>query len=103
MQVKALDAQYKIGETATKLAAKAQELDTAYGVTASAAAAAKKAQDLGDSLTGARVTPAVNYLTAKAIEGYTMGLENLQQVKTAIENQEAAQAQIADIDMKKSD
>ena len=65
----------------------AKALDEKYGLVSTAAALATKAQEMGDSITGARVTPAVAYLTEQA---YAAGVQLQDGYKAAQEGSAAA-------------
>lgn len=64
--------QDKVVAAATSLDAKfnivsnAKALDEKYGLVSTATALATKAQEMGDSITGARVTPALEFITTQA-------------------------------------
>lgn len=82
---KMIESRYNIAETV-------KGLDTKWALSATVLAVAKKAKTLGDSITGSRVTPAVDYLSSKAIESYNTGVQNLQHVRSCIEANALEQA-----------
>lgn len=91
-QAKLLDAKYNIYDKTTAVLAKAQDLNTQYSIAVLALSLAQRAQAIGDSLTGTRVTPAVEYLTCTAFDTYNTSITNLQTLKTSIETTAEAQA-----------
>lgn len=93
-QTKALNAKYKIGEKSAAVMQAAKDIDAKYALTATAMNAAKTAQALGDSLTGKRVTPAVEYLYAAALESLNAGVSNLQKIKAAVEEQAKVSSEV---------
>ena len=82
--------QDKIVSTATSLDSKfnivstAKALDEKYSILSTATSLATKATAMGDSLTGARVTPAIEYISTKA---YAVG-DSLQNEYIAVKNEE---------------
>jgi len=93
-QSKLLDTKYNISENVEKLTAKAKELSEFYSIHEKTLGAAKKCQKLGDSLTGARITPLVDYVTTLAVDGYTTSVEGVKLVTDAVVMKAAEQNSI---------
>jgi len=51
----------------------------------------KKCQEIGDTLTGARITPLVDYVTTLAVDGYATGVEGVKLVTDAVVTKAAEQ------------
>jgi hypothetical protein len=90
-QSKLLDTKYNISENVEKLTAKAKELSEFYSIQEKTLGAAKKCQEIGDTLTGARITPLVDYVTTLAVDGYATGVEGVKLVTDAVVTKAAEQ------------
>lgn len=90
-QGKELDAKYQVSKTAKKCYDKALKLDQNWEISKTAVGVAAKAQSLGDSLTGQRVSPVVQYVTDLAVSSYQTGVDTLVSVKVNVERNAAAQ------------
>jgi hypothetical protein len=80
-QGKLLDSKYNIVENVT---ARAKAIDEQYQLAEKTLGAAKRAQEFGDSWTGARVTPMVEYVTTLAMQGYTTSVEGVKQITDVV-------------------
>lgn len=90
-QTKLLDTKYSIAENVEKVTAKAKELDELYSLQEKTLDAAKKCQEIGDRLTGARITPLVDYMTTLAVRGYSSSVESVKLVTDVVVNKAAEQ------------
>ena len=83
-QTKNLNDKYSISQRALKL-------EETYSIQQKAVEAATKVQEFGDNWSGARVSPAVAYLTDLAKQGYATGVERVNLVVDVVTTQAAEQ------------
>ena len=81
---KSLDDKYSISQRALKY-------NATYSIQEKAVEAATKVQEFGDNWSGARVSPAVAYLTDLAKQGYATGVERVNLVVDVVTTQAAEQ------------
>lgn len=79
-------------EKVTAATRRVSDFDTQYKVVETTLGAAKRAQEIGDSLTGARITPWVEYLTTMAVQGYTTGINGVTAINDVVTTKAEAQA-----------
>lgn len=90
-RTKSIDEKFRVTENAKMLLQRAMKMDQEWKVSESALNVAKRAQSMGDSLTGSRVSPIVNYVSELAVSSYTSSVAMLQQVKADVQKQATQQ------------
>ena len=88
---KLLDTKYGIAAKAWALNDSVKEFDEFYSVQEKTLGAAKKCQEIGDRLTGSRLTPLVDYVTTFATQSYTTGVEGYNLVTDSVVTKAAEQ------------
>lgn len=101
-RTKSIDEQFHVTENAKMLYEGAMKMDQKWKVSENAFKVAKRAQSMGDSITGSRVSPVVNYVSELAVSSYTTGVASLLAAKAAVKEQAAAQRKASQVVHKKA-